>query len=60
LPHSWHECTREQIEKRNEHVVDNYAQYCSVAKTAIGGVELILGGEVDASKCHIASGGNLC
>lgn len=31
-------------------VVNNYAQYCSIVKTGIGNVTMILGGEVDAGK----------
>lgn len=29
-------------------VVNNYAQYCSVAKTAFGKAKIVIGGEVDA------------
>lgn len=31
-------------------VVNNHAQYCSVVKTGIGKVKMIIGGEVDAGK----------
>jgi len=43
----WAEATREEIEGREEEVVDNYAQYCSICKTGIGGASMIIGGEVD-------------
>ena len=31
-------------------IVNNYAQYCSVVKTGIGGSKMIIGGEVDAGR----------
>lgn len=40
--------TREEIEGRQDEVVNNSAQYCSVVKTGMGNVRMILGGEVDA------------
>jgi hypothetical protein len=49
LPKTWHESTREEIEGRGDEVVNNAAQYCSVVRTGIGNVRMILGGEVDAS-----------
>ncbi|KAI0969801.1 RAI1 like PD-XK nuclease-domain-containing protein [Xylaria arbuscula] len=48
LPRPWGEVSREYIEKRDEHVVSNKAQYCSVVRTGIGKTVLCLGGEVDA------------
>ena len=42
--------TREYIENRDNEVVSNKAQYCSVVRTGIGNTVLCLGGEVDASK----------
>ncbi len=50
LPRPWGEVSREFIENRDEHVVNNKAQYCSVVRTGIGKTVLCLGGEVDASK----------
>lgn len=49
LSKTWHESTREEIEGRGDEVVNNAAQYCSVVRTGIGNVRMILGGEVDAS-----------
>ncbi|TKA82455.1 Decapping nuclease rai1 [Cryomyces minteri] len=48
LPAPWGETSREYIEGRENEVVSNYAQYCSVVKTGIGNISLVLGGEVDA------------
>ena len=48
IPDVWDNVSREQIENRDKDPVSNYAQYCSVVKTGIGGASLILGGEVDA------------
>lgn len=44
----WCEATRPQIEDRHEHIVNNYAQYCSIVRTGFGGLKAIIGGEVDA------------
>lgn len=49
LPASWGETSRDYIEHREEEVVNNKAQYCSVVRTGIGKTILCLGGEVDAS-----------
>lgn len=38
------------IENRENEIVNNYAQYCSIVKTGIGKSKLIIGGEVDAGK----------
>ncbi|KAA6407259.1 MAG: hypothetical protein FRX48_09061 [Lasallia pustulata] len=48
LPDQWDPTTREFIETREDLVVNNYAQYCSVVRTGIGKAKLIMGGEVDA------------
>ncbi|KAJ5966065.1 decapping endonuclease targeting mRNA [Penicillium waksmanii] len=44
----WDPTTRAEIEGRQDEVVNNSAQYCSVVKTGMGNVRMILGGEVDA------------
>ncbi|CAL5868876.1 uncharacterized protein PFLUO_LOCUS3103 [Penicillium psychrofluorescens] len=48
LRQQWDPSSREEIERREEAVVNNSAQYCSVARTGMGNVRMILGGEVDA------------
>ncbi|KAI1827941.1 RAI1 like PD-XK nuclease-domain-containing protein [Xylaria intraflava] len=48
LPRPWGEVSREFIENREQHTVNNKAQYCSVVRTGIGKTTLCLGGEVDA------------
>ncbi|KAL9031412.1 MAG: hypothetical protein Q9196_000561 [Gyalolechia fulgens] len=48
LPAPWAETSRDYIESREGLTVNNSAQYCSVVKTGIGKLKLILGGEVDA------------
>ncbi|KAF2095244.1 rai1 protein [Rhizodiscina lignyota] len=48
IPDTWDNVSREQIENRPNEQVSNYAQYCSVVRTGMGGTSLILGGEVDA------------
>jgi hypothetical protein len=45
----WDESTREEIENRQNVIVNNAAQYCSVVRTGIGNTRMVLGGEVDAS-----------
>jgi RAT1-interacting protein len=47
LEKTWDESTREEIETRNEDVVDNIQQYCSVVRTQLGSSTIIMGGEVD-------------
>lgn len=54
LSKTWNESTREEIEGRENEVVNNAAQYCSVVRTGIGNVRMILGGEVDASMFTLA------
>ncbi|MCJ1375485.1 decapping endonuclease targeting mRNA [Loxospora ochrophaea] len=48
LPSPWDDTSREFIESREDLVVNNHAQYCSIVKTGIGKAKMILGGEVDA------------
>ena len=50
IPRPWGETSRDIIEGREDQVVNNHAQYCCVVKTGIGGMRLILGGEVDAGR----------
>lgn len=50
LPAPWAETSRGFIENRENEVVNNKAQYCSVVRTGIGKSVLCLGGEVDASE----------
>lgn len=50
LPAPWGETSREYIECREQEVVNNKAQYCSVVRTGLGKTVLCLGGEVDAGK----------
>ncbi|KAJ4502774.1 decapping endonuclease targeting mRNA [Exophiala dermatitidis] len=48
LPEPWSSASREYIESREEQIVRNYAQYCSIVRTGFGKVKMIIGGEVDA------------
>lgn len=48
LPKPWSEVTRDDIEARESHIVNNHAQYCSIVRTGIGTTSLVIGGEVDA------------
>ena len=48
LPQPWYQTTREYIETREDQIVSNYAQYCSVVRTGFGKIKMIIGGEVDA------------
>jgi RAT1-interacting protein len=48
IPNHWSETSREYIEGREDEVVSNYAQYCSIVRTGFGKLKLVLGGEVDA------------
>lgn len=50
LDKPWGVTTREEIERRENEVVDNYAQYCSICRTEIGGASMVIGGEVDGGK----------
>ncbi|RDI86536.1 Nitrogen regulatory protein [Venturia inaequalis] len=47
LPDPFDATSREFIENRENEVVSNYEQYCSVVQTGIGSAGLIIGGEVD-------------
>lgn len=48
MPRPLAECSREEVEGRENEIVNNYAQYCSVVRTGIGTHSIIVGGEVDA------------
>ncbi|GCB28027.1 decapping nuclease rai1 [Aspergillus awamori] len=48
LNEPWDPTPRREIENREELIVNNNAQYCSVVRTAIGRARLVIGGEVDA------------
>lgn len=48
LPEPWSTTPREYIDSREDQIVSNYAQYCSVVRTGFGKVKMIIGGEVDA------------
>ncbi|KAK9475012.1 RAI1 like PD-XK nuclease-domain-containing protein [Dipodascopsis tothii] len=48
LPGTWHETPRAVIEGRRAATVSNIPQYCSVVKTGVGEVRMLLAGEVDA------------
>ncbi|OQD78400.1 hypothetical protein PENDEC_c001G07051 [Penicillium decumbens] len=48
LQQPWDSTPRAEIEGRQNEVVNNAAQYCSVVKTGIGNTRMVLGGEVDA------------
>jgi RAT1-interacting protein len=50
MPSIWAETSRDYIENRENEIVNNHAQYCSVVKTGIGNTVMVLGGEVDAGK----------
>lgn len=49
LRQPWDPTPREEIENRDAEIVNNSAQYCSVVRTGIGNMRLVIGGEVDAS-----------
>ncbi|KAF2208183.1 hypothetical protein CERZMDRAFT_122486 [Cercospora zeae-maydis SCOH1-5] len=48
LPRPLAECSRHEVENREDEIVNNHAQYCSVVRTGIGGHSIVIGGEVDA------------
>ncbi|WEW61891.1 decapping endonuclease targeting mRNA [Emydomyces testavorans] len=50
LDEPWDVVSREAIEAREEQIVNNASQYCSVVRTGIGGTKLVIGGEVDAGE----------
>ncbi|KAI9859354.1 MAG: decapping endonuclease targeting mRNA [Trichoglossum hirsutum] len=48
MPGTWDATSRDYIEGREDQVVNNSAQYCSVVRTGFGKSKLVIGGEVDA------------
>lgn len=48
MPRPLAECSRDEVENREDEIVNNHAQYCSVVRTGIGSHSIIIGGEVDA------------
>ena len=48
IPQPWSPTSREYIESRENQIVNNHAQYCSIVRTGFGKVKMVLGGEVDA------------
>ncbi|OJJ43730.1 hypothetical protein ASPZODRAFT_19035 [Penicilliopsis zonata CBS 506.65] len=48
LQQPWDPTPRTEIEDRENEIVNNHSQYCSVVRTGMGNVKMILGGEVDA------------
>lgn len=48
LPEPWSAVSREYIEAREDEIVSNYAQYCSIVRTGFGKLKIVLAGEVDA------------
>lgn len=51
LPAPWGETSRDYIEGRENEVVSNKAQYCSIVRTGVSGKPVLcLGGEVDARR----------
>ncbi|KTW27348.1 hypothetical protein T552_04156 [Pneumocystis carinii B80] len=49
LPDTWDNCSRYQIEHRNDIIVNNHVQYCSVVRTSLDKTTLVMGGEVDCA-----------
>ncbi|KAK9240766.1 RAI1 like PD-XK nuclease-domain-containing protein [Lipomyces kononenkoae] len=47
IPKPWNDCSRKEIESRGQKPVSNVAQYCSVVKTGLGDVRMVIAGEVD-------------
>ncbi|KAB2576922.1 Decapping nuclease rai1 [Lasiodiplodia theobromae] len=47
IPDIWDNVSRDEIESRDDKVVSNYAQYCSIVKTGVGNIDMVIGGEVD-------------
>ena len=52
LPQPWYPTTRKYIECREDQIVSNYAQYCSIVRTGYGKIKMIIGGEVDAGELY--------
>lgn len=48
LKQRYGESSRAEIESRDEEIVNNEAQYCSLNTTAFGNTSLLIGGEIDA------------
>lgn len=48
IPDTWDNVTREEIENRDDKPVSNFAQYCSIVKTGVGNMGIVVGGEVDS------------
>lgn len=48
LSEPWDAASRETIEARESDVVNNNPQYCSLVRTGIGNIRMLLAGEVDA------------
>ena len=59
LPEPWYPTSRAYIEGRDDQVVSNHAQYCSVVRTGYGKIKMIIGGEVDAGTCFLIFCGSL-
>ncbi|KAG5513196.1 hypothetical protein PMAC_001566 [Pneumocystis sp. 'macacae'] len=49
LPDTWDKCSREQIERRYDTVVNNNVQYCAAVRTKLDGITLLIAGEVDCT-----------
>lgn len=58
LPKPWSQCTREEIEGRRKNVVDNISEYCTVVRTGVGKMKVVLGAEVDCVSDYKASSDN--
>jgi RAT1-interacting protein len=54
LPQPWYPTPREYIECREDQIVSNYAQYCSIVRTGYGKIKMIIGGEVDAGAINFS------
>ncbi|KAI9810992.1 MAG: decapping endonuclease targeting mRNA [Pycnora praestabilis] len=48
IPNTWDATPREYIDNRDNEIVNNNAQYCSIVRTGIGKTKMVIGGEVDA------------
>ena len=48
IPDTWAATPRDVIDNRENEIVNNHAQYCSVVRTGIGKAKMVIGGEVDA------------
>lgn len=52
LDKPWSQVSRAEIEGREDAVVSNYAQYCSIVRTGFGKTKIVIGGEVDAIETY--------